>query len=145
MKKNGGMRGIGSVKWAKHIHLKGKIAGKTNKSHGKKKGNEGKWNNPGAEGAQGCASQEARPFVHHHGPHSPPRADRGGVYPWSSSFCFVASSFALPNPWYLLCYARVESLWAFLAIFFDPLGLENILIALQEPQWRRKEDAQPCH
>ena len=67
MKKTGGMRGIGGLeKWAKYIHLKGKIAGKTDKSHGKTKEHEGKQNNPGAEGAHERASQAAQPYVHHH-------------------------------------------------------------------------------
>jgi len=79
------------------------------------------------QGAHGHSSQEAPPCVQHHISCSPPRADRGGVCPWSSLLCFVASSFALPNPWYLLCYAYVESFWAFLAIFFDTLGLEKHL------------------
>ena len=32
----------------------------------------------------------------------------------------------LSRPWYLLCYARVESFWTILGIFFDPLGLKNM-------------------
>jgi len=65
MKKNGGMRGIGCVKRAKYIHLKGKIAGKTDKSRGMTKGHEGKGNNPGVKGAHDRVSPTTGRGEHH--------------------------------------------------------------------------------
>jgi len=47
MKKNGGMKGIGCLESEPNTFiLKGKIAGKTDKSRGKTKGHEGKRSNP---------------------------------------------------------------------------------------------------
>jgi len=114
------MRGIrGSGKWAKYIHLKGKIAGKTDKSGGKTNGHKGKRNNTGAERAHGHVFTTTGRGWHHELPVVAPARSRTPA-PQTLRFgaCLV----------HMLCLCW--SFWAYFAIFLDPLGPQKHLLNL---------------
>jgi len=82
--------------------FKGKSTGQTEKPRGKTKGHEEKRKLRAGGMQHSCESTTTGRAQNLGQP-------RGGSCPVLSLFRFVALSFALPSPWYLLCYTRVDS------------------------------------